>query len=368
MGFDPRIDAMVNLGTLFKKSIPPLVGIDVSSSAVKVVELSLGQSSSMKLEKYAIETFEKGAITDGAIDNPEAVADALGRALKKANIKAKDAALALPTSSVITKKMMLPEGLSDDEYEVQVESEASQYIPFSIDEVNLDFQILGPAANSEGDVEVLLAASRKEKVIDRVSIAEMCGLKATVMDVDSYAARAALDNATAFLASGSKDRIIALFDIGHTLTKLTIVLNDQTVFEREQAFGGSQLTQDIVRLYGLTPEEAEQRKKSGELPDNFHDDVLHPFVDQLAADASRSLQFFFTSTPYTRVDQILLAGGSAVLPGLVEAVAERTQVMTEVISPFQGMEVSSSVREKQLRIDAPALLVACGLAMRRFDA
>jgi type IV pilus assembly protein PilM len=128
------------------------------------------------------------------------------------------------------------------------------------------------------------------------------------------------------------------------------------------------LTQDIVRLYGLTPEEAEVRKRSGDLPDNFNSDVLNPFVDQLAADAARSLQFFFTSTPYTRVDQILLAGGSAVIPGLVEAVAERTQVITEVVSPFQGMEIADTIREKQLRADAPALLVACGLAMRRFDA
>jgi type IV pilus assembly protein PilM len=359
---------MFKLVNPFKKSSSPLIGIDLSSSAVKVVELSAGQSTGMKLERYAIEPIERGAVSDGGIEKPDAVADALSRALRKANIKVKDAALALPASSVITKKITLPIGMTDDEYEIQVESEASQYIPFSIDEVNLDFQIIGPTANSEGDLDVLLAASRKEKVIDRVSIAEMCGLKAVVMDIDSYAARGALDHATAFLANGAKDKIIAVFDIGHTLTKITIVLNDLTVFEREQAFGGSQLTQDIVRLYGLTPEEAEVRKRSGDLPDNFSADVLNPFMDQLAADAARSLQFFFTSTPYTRVDQILLAGGSAVIPGLVEVVAERTQVMTEVVSPFQGMEISDSVREKQLRADAPALLVACGLAMRRFDA
>jgi type IV pilus assembly protein PilM len=359
---------MFKLVNPFKKSSSPLIGIDLSSSAVKVVELSAGQSTGMKLERYAIEPIERGAISDGGIEKPEAVADALSRALRKANIKIKDAALALPASSVITKKITLPVGMTDDEYEIQVESEASQYIPFSIDEVNLDFQIIGPTANSEGDLDVLLAASRKEKVIDRVSIAEMCGLKAVIVDIDSYAARGALDHATTFLSSGAKDKIIAVFDIGHTLTKITIVLNELTVFEREQAFGGSQLTQDIVRLYGLTPEEAESRKRSGDLPDNFNTDVLNPFIDQLAADAARSLQFFFTSTPYTRVDQILLAGGSAVIPGLVEAVSERTQVMTEVVSPFQGMEVADSIREKQLRADAPALLVACGLAMRRFDA
>jgi type IV pilus assembly protein PilM len=358
---------MFKLANPFKKSSSPLIGIDISSSAVKVVELIAGQSTLMKLERYAIEPIERGAVTDGAIEKPEAVADALSRALRKAAIKTKDAALALPAAAVITKKILLPMGLSDDEYEIQVESEASQYIPFSIEEVNLDFQIIGPATNSEGDLDVLLAASRKEKVIDRVSIAEMCGMKAVVVDIESYAAKGALDHATQFLSSSPKDKIIAVFDIGHTLTKLTILLNDQTVFEREQAFGGAQLTQDIVRLYGLTPEEAEVRKRSGDLPDNFLNDVLNPFVDQLAGDASRSLQFFFTSTPYTKVDQILLAGGSSVIPGLIEAIAERTQVLTEIVSPFQGMEVASTVREKQLKLDAPALLVACGLAMRRFD-
>jgi type IV pilus assembly protein PilM len=359
---------MFKLANPFKKSSPPLVGIDISSSAVKVVELSAGQSTTMRLDKYAIEPIERGAVADGAIEKPEVVAEALGRALRKSGIKVKEAALALPTAAVITKKITLPAGMTDDEYEIQVESEASQYIPFSIDEVNLDFQILGPTANSDGDVDVLLAASRKEKVVDRMSIAEMCGLKPVVMDIDSYAARGALDHATAYLASGAKDKIIAVFDIGHTLTKLSILLNDQTVFEREQAFGGGQLTQDIVRLYGITPEEAEVRKRSGDLPDNFATDVLNPFIDQLSTDAARSLQFFFTSTPYTKVDQVLLAGGSAVIPGLVEAVAERTQVITEIVSPFQGMEIADTVREKQLKLDAPALLVACGLAMRRFDA
>jgi type IV pilus assembly protein PilM len=159
-----------------------------------------------------------------------------------------------------------------------------------------------------------------------------------------------------------------VFDIGLLSTSLTVVLNGQTIFEREQAFGGNQLTQDIVRLYGLTVEEAEQKKRSGDLPDNYEKELLHPFVEQGATDISRSLQFFFTSTPYTRVDRILLAGGGAVTRGLVEAVAERSRVVTEIFSPFQGMEISGNVREKQMRLDAPAMLVSCGLAMRRFDA
>lgn len=351
-----------------RKAAPPLLGIDISPSSVKVVELEPGQKAAMRLRRYAIETIPRGAISDGNIEQPEQVAESLARALRRMGTRTREAALALPASAVITKRITLPAGLSEEEYEFQVENEASQYIPFAIEEVNLDFQILGPTAGSDEDVDVLLAASRKEKVVDRVAVAEMCGLRPMVMDVDSYAARQVLDQAAAGLPNGGQGEVIALFDIGSVVTTVTVVLNGQAVFEREQNFGGSQLTQDLVRLYGLTPEDAEIRKKSGELPESYAVDALQPFIEHGAAEAARALQFFFTSTPYTRVDRICLAGGACVVPGLVEAIAERTGVPTAIFDPFGGMEMGSAVREKQLRQDAPALLTACGLAMRRFDA
>jgi type IV pilus assembly protein PilM len=344
------------------------VGIDLSASSVKVVELSQGQKAGLRVDRYAIEPVDRGAIVDGNIEMPEVVAESLTRALRRCGSKAREVALALPSGAVITKKIMLPAGLLEEDYEVQVETEASQYIPFPIDEVNLDFQILGPTANSEGDVDVLLAASRKETVVDRAAVAELVGLKPVVMDAEPYALRAAVDHVTGLLPDGGQGRIVAVFSVGQTTTTLTVVLNRQTIFEREQSFGGQQLTNEIARLYGLTPEEAETRKRSGDLPDNYQDELARPFIEQGAADIGRALQFFFTSTPYTRVDQILLAGGSAVVPGFVEAVAQRTQVPTALLSPFDGMELSDSVRERQLRLDAPALLIATGLAMRRFDA
>jgi len=357
----------LEISSLFKRKPAPLLGIEFSASAVKVVELAPGRQSAMRLERYAIEPIERGAIVDGNVENPEAVADALLRAVRKAGTKTRTAALALPSSSVITKRIMLPAGMRDDEYEMQVESEASQYIPFAIDEVNLDFQILGPSAQSADDVDVLLAASRKEKVDDRVVVAEMAGLKPMIIDVEPYAARSSIDHVVSFLPNRGDGLVLAVFDIGQVSTSLTVVLNGQTIFERDQAFGGNQLTQDIVRLYGLTVEEAELKKRTGDLPDNYATDLLKPFVEHGANDIGRALQFFFTSTPYTRVDRVLLAGGAAVTTGLAEAVQDRANVPTEILSPFQGMEVADSVREKQMRLDAPALLVSCGLAMRRFD-
>ena len=320
------------------------------------------------LDRYAIEPIERGAITDGNIEKPEAVAESLARALKRLNTRTRDAALALPSAAVITKRITLPAGMTDEDYELQVEGEASQYIPFAIDEVNLDFQVLGPAPGAEEDeVEVLLAASRKEQVEDRVAVAQMAGLRPLIVDAEPYAARIALDHVSAYLPNNGQGLVIAIFDVGQSVTNLTIVLNGQTIFERDQSFGGAQLTQDIVRLYGLTPEEAEIKKRTGDLPDNYRTELMLPFIEQGALDISRALQFFFTSTPYTRVDRIFLAGGSAVLPGFADAVSDRAQVPAELFTPFQGMEISDQIRERQLQIEAPSLLVAAGLAMRRFD-
>jgi len=351
--------------SLFSSSNAALLGIDLSSSSVKLVELSGTLEQGLKLERYAIEPLPKGAITDGNIENLETVIDAVRRAVKRSGTKVKNAALALPTAAVITKKIMLPSGLSEEVLEIQVESEANQYIPFALDEVALDFSVIGPASGSD-DVEVLLAASRKEKVEDRVAVAEGASLKALVMDIESFAARATAERIINLMPHQGEGQIIALFSIGANTTSIAVMLNGQAIYEREQAFGGNQLTSDISRAYGLSFEEAEARKKQGDLPENFEQDLLQPFADSIALEVTRALQFFFTSTPYSRVDQILLAGGCAVIPGLVDVVGSRTQAATSVLNPFKGMETSAQLRDKQIRLDAPSLLIATGLAMRRF--
>jgi type IV pilus assembly protein PilM len=354
-----------DFGALFSSQNQPLVGLDLSSSSVKLVELSGTAQSGFRLERYAIEPLPKGAISDGNVENIEAVSEAVKRAWKKSGTKIKNIAMALPSAAVITKKIMLPAGLSEEALEVQVESEANQYIPFALEEVSLDFSVIGPAANSVEDVEVLLAASRKEKVEDRVAVSQAAGLKPMVMDIESYAARATAERIIKLMPNEGEGQIIALFTVGAYTTTISVTLNGQAIYEREQAFGGSQLTQDIARAYGLSAEEAEAKKRSGDLPDNYERDLLQPFADNIALEVTRALQFFFTSTPYSRVDQILLAGGCAVIPGLVDVVGTRSQAATSILNPFKGMDMSSSIREKQARLDAPSLLVATGLAMRR---
>ncbi len=313
-----------------------------------------------------MEPLERGWITDGNIEKFDEVAEAVRRVVKKSGTRTRNVAMALPPSAVITKKIVLPGGLSEQELEVQVESEANQYIPFSLDEVSLDFCVIGPSGSSAGDVDVLIAASRKDKVQDRQGLAEAAGLKPVILDVESYASRLAVDRLIGNLPNNGVDAIVALFEIGAYTTSMQVIRNQEVLYDRDQAFGGAQLTQLIVRQYGFSPEEAEAKKRNAELPDDYHSSVLQPFVESMAQEISRAMQFFFTSTPYNRVDYALLAGGSAALGGLTAAVTQQTSFPCNLVDPFAGMEIGGGVRENKLRREAPSYLTACGLAMRRF--
>jgi len=320
------------------------------------------------VDRYVIEALPKDAVADGNIANLEAVVDTVQRGWKKLGTRTKNVALALPTAAVITKKIIVPAGLREEELELQVEGEANQYIPFALEEVNLDFQVVGPAPSGPEEVEVLIAASRKEKVDDRIAVAEASGLKALIMDVESYAMQSSFELIQRQFPDDGKDQNVALVDIGGNVTNITVLRNEQAVYTREQAFGGAQLTQDIMRQYGMAHEEAETAKRTGGLPDTYEAEVLRPFMENAALEIQRAMQFFFTSTQYNSVEHIVLTGGSAVIPGLEDMVQQRTQVSTIIANPFASMQVSSRVPLKKLVADAPSLMVACGLALRRFDA
>lgn len=353
--------------SIFNPKARSLIGLDITSSSVKMVELAEAGKGVLRIERYAIEPLPRDVVVDGNVTNIEQVSEVIRRAWKRLGSPTKYAALALPAAAVITKKIILSAALREHEMEVQVESEANQYIPFALEEVNLDFQVIGPAPSSQDEVEVLIAASRKEKVEDRVACLEGAGLKAVVMDVESHAAYAAFELVEKQLPDEGRDKVIALVDIGANVMNIAILRNGQQVYTREQAFGGGQLTQEIMRAYGMSSDEAETAKRNNALPENYEQEILRPFMDNLALEVSRALQFFFTSTQFNQVDHIVLAGGSAVIPGLDEVVLARTHVDTRVANPFVGMLTSPRIRPKQLMADAPSLLVACGLALRRFD-
>ncbi|WP_245579359.1 pilus assembly protein PilM [Chitinilyticum aquatile] len=357
--------AKLNLEFL-KPKAPPLIGVDISSSAVKMVELSL-VGKNYSLDRYHIEPLPKDAVVDGNINNQDAVADAVRKAWKHLGSKVRNVAVALPPAAVITKKILVPGKMAERELEMQVETEANQYIPFSLDEVNLDFQVLGPSAAAPDEDEVLIAAAKKDKVDERVAVIELANLKPSVLDVESFAAQSAFELMSSQLPSGGEGQVVALVDIGATAIHMNVFKNGQSIYSRDQAYAGNQLTQEIQRKFNMSFEEAEQAKRQGGLPENYEPDVLQPFMDTLALEVSRSLQFFYTSSNFNAVDHILLAGGCSVIHGLDEAVSSRTQVASTMrANPFFSMS-TGKVRGKQVQLDAPSLLIACGLAMRRFD-
>jgi type IV pilus assembly protein PilM len=357
---------MSSFGSLFSRQPPPLLGLDISSSSVKLVELGRDKAGALVLERCAIEPLERGWISDGNVEKFDEVAEAMRRVVKKSGTRTRNVAMALPPSAVITKKIVLPGGLSEQDLETQVEAEANQYIPFSLDEVSLDFCVLGPSSTSAGDVEVLIAASRREKVQDRQGLAEAAGLKPIIVDVESYASRLAAGRLIQALPNRGVDTMVALFEVGAFTTSMQVIRNDDVLYDRDQAFGGAQLTQLIVRQYGFSPEEAESKKRNGDLPEDYVAGVLQPFVESMAQEVARALQFFFTSTPHNRVDYVMLAGGSAALPGLTDAVTAQTSYPCNLANPFEGMQIGDAVREKKMRREAPSYLTSCGLAMRRF--
>ena len=346
---------------LFSPKAAAVVGLDISTASVKLVELSF-PAAGPRLERYVIEALPEGAVVDGDILNLELVVEALQRAWKRLGSRHKSVTMALPTAAAITKKIVVPVGLSEDELEVRVIAEADQYIPFDLDEVNLDFQVLPSTAPGSLEVEVLIVAARKERVEDRIAVAEAAGLRALALTVESFAMLAALE----IMRQGDKDPALTptlgVIDIGAHLLSLHVVRSESVIYSREQQFGGIALTRAIVRQYGLSTAEAEAMKRTATHPDDYHGKVLQPFLDDAVLEVSRALQFYQDAVRGVDIDQLILIGGSAVIPGLAEVIAASTGITTRVANPFANMPMASAVPRAHLRDDAPALMVACGLA------
>lgn len=356
----------MGLGDLFKQKQPVVLGLDISSTAIKLLEL--GRSGDrFRVESYAVEPLPANSVIEKNIADVEAVGEAIKRAVKRSASRTRLAAVAVAGSSVITKIIAMPASLTEDDMEQQIELEADQYIPYPLEEVNLDFEVIGPSENDPERIDVLLAASRSENVDIRIAALELAGVKARIVDVEAYAMENAFSLLIPQLPEQGIDQTIAVLDIGATMTTLNVMHDRKTIYTREQVFGGKQLTEEIQRRYGLSYEEAGMAKRQGGLPDNYVPEVLEPFKDAMTQQVSRSLQFFYGSSQYNNVDHIVLAGGSAMIPGIDEMIANKLGVHTSVANPFTNMTLASRVKAQSLSNDAPALMIAAGLAMRSFD-
>lgn len=344
-----------------------MLGLDISSTSVKLLELSRS-GGKYRVESYGVEPLPENAVVEKNISDVEGVGEAIARLVERAKTKVKSAAVAVAGSAVITKTIEMSASLSEAEMENQIELEADQYIPYPLDEVSLDFEVQGISPRSEEQVEVLLAACRKENVEMREAALELGGLAAKVVDIEAHCMQRAFNLVRGqFVGDGESEKIIAIVDVGATMTTLSVLTDNGTPYTREQLFGGKQLTEEIQRRYSLSVEEAGLAKKQGGLPDDYESEVLQPFKEAVVQQVTRSLQFFYSSSAYDDVDHIILAGGTASIEGLAGMVSAKLGTPASMANPFVNMSLSSKVNEVNLNNDAPALMIACGLAMRSFD-
>ena len=351
--------------SFFKRKVKALVGLDISSTSVKLLELSR-HGGGYRVESYGVKALPIGSVIEKNISDEGAVADAIRQVLSQSKCKLKDAAVAVAGSSVITKVIDMPAGMDEDALEAQITIEADQYIPFPLDEVSIDFEVLGAVEDNPEQVKVLLAACRRENVELRASVLESSGLNPRVVDVEAYT----IERAYPLIAQEWVDQestLVAIIDIGATMMTLSVLLDGLTVYTREQLFGGKHLTEEIQRRYGLSFTEAGLAKKQGGLPEDYEDEVLSPFKDSVVQQVTRSLQFFFAGGQYNKVDQIILAGGVASVDGLAQIIEDRLDTKTSVANPFAGMSVASRVNAAALSNDAPSMMIATGLALRSFS-
>ena len=349
----------------FAKPSKPMLGMDISSSAVKLIELSK-TGDSFKVEAYRVLPLPPNTIVDKNIADLDALSETIAAVVKRSGTKLTDIVAAVSSSSVITKEIELPAGLTELQMEMQIEVEADQYIPYPMEEVAFDFDVLDEVENNPDLVRVLLAACRQENVEHRRQALEMAGFNPKVIDVESFAEERAYKLIEGQLDEVS-DQVVAIADIGASVFSFTVLVDGKIIYSREQQFGGKQLTEEIQRRYGLSWEEAGEAKRKGGLPEDYATEVLAPFKESLVQHITRSLQFFYSSSHFNYVDQLFLAGGVSALEGLVDEVEQVIGLPTAVANPFANMQLHKSINPTALANDAPAMLLAVGLAMRSFD-
>lgn len=342
-----------------------LLGLDISSTTIKLLELSKS-GSEYKVESYGVEPLPENAVVEKNIADVEVVGSAVQRLVERSKTKLKHVAVAVAGSGMITKTIEMAANLSEDEMFNQMMVEVDQYIPFPLDEVTWDFEVQRISPRNEEQVEVLLAACRNEFVEMRQAAVELGGLKAKKVDIEAHCMQRAFELVAPQLGL-EEDQVVAIVDIGATMMTLSVLTGTDSPFNREQLFGGKQLTEEIQRRYALSVEEAGLAKKRGGLPDDYESEVLQPFKETVVQQIQRSLQFFYSSSQYNDIDHIVLAGGSASINGLPDLVASELGTPTTIANPFTDMSVSSKIDATALDNDAPAMMIACGLAMRSFD-
>ncbi len=344
-----------------------LLGLDITTSSIKLIELNQS-GRTFRVESYAAEPTPANAINEKAIVDAEAVGDTIRRAVKRSGTKITDVAFAISGDAVITKVIQMPSSLEDGDLEDQVELQADQYIPFPMEEVSFDFEVIGESEHDPDMQDVLLVATRTENVDQRQVAVETAGMTARVVDVEAFAVENACQLLAHQMVDNGEGKFIVIVDFGASSTTFSVLKDLKVMYTRDFAFGGRQLTEEIMRTYGLSFDDAGRAKKEGGLPSNYQPEVLDAFIDDMSQQVSRSLQFFLASgSDREQPSQILVCGGCANIPGVADVIGSRVGIPTQIGDPLGQMKLSAKATAQGVRGDATALLTACGLALRSFD-
>lgn len=345
-----------------KRSLKGLVGVDITSATVKLLELE-HRADGFCIDSYAVRPLREGAVVERRIRDRREVADTLCRAVEHGRLKSHKAVVAIPGAAAITRTLSLPASLSDDDIEARIQMESEKYVPFPINEVAFDFRRLGRQARYDDQQDVLLVACRRQNIELLTAMLEEAGLEAVAVDIEGFALeRMWRELETQF---DDHDEATALVDIGANLCAFHILKGGRIVYSRDNRIGGRQLTDAISKRYGMSFEQAGRAKKQGELSDGYRQHVLAPFIDTLIQHIAHSLQLYYTAAGQQEIRHLVLAGGSSVLPGFVERLQAQSGLEATLANPFANMRVHSRIDLGALAADAPAMLTACGLAMRR---
>lgn len=343
-----------------------LMGVDISATRVKLLELD-SAGDEFRALAYASEPMPAGAIQEFQVLDAEVVARAVLRALERSGSRTRDAAIAVSGPSVISKTILMPASLDDAGLEQQIYFDAAHHIPHPVEEVNLDFQILGPDSNNARFNRVLLVACRRDNIEMRTAALEMAHMRVALVDVEEYA----LDNACTLLAGQvegvSTADSIAVFDIGANGTRLTIQRDGRSLYTREIDFGGAALDTGLLERYELTGFEALQtRLRTGAIGAPDLADDVHRFAERLAVHIDRTLTFYqsVAAGGDEAIDRVVLVGGPTCYPGLQAALVELLPWPVSLGNPLEGMLASAAARRNHIDSDAPSLMIAAGLALR----
>lgn len=343
-----------------------MLGIDLSSTSVKILQIS-SAGDQYTVDGYACADLPDNCIEAGIIKNVDVVSNIIKKLILTSGLNSKKAAIAVPDSSAISKIIQVNEGLSDQEIEELVVMEADKYIPYPIDEINIDFNVIGRSSKNTAMLDVLIVASKAENVSNRLDVMNRAGLDVQIVDVESFAVERAAQLLVEDLPAAGENKNIAIIDIGALYTHLFVLHGMKIIYSREEEFGGKQLVDLIVQQYGMKPEDALLAIGQDKLPDDVEIRALNPFNEMMLLQLKRTLQFFFSTSHYTFVDHIVLSGGVAKEKGIATLIQEGIGVPTTIANMFTNMNFSRYVNKEKLFLDAPTLMIACGLALRRVE-